>query len=50
MGMRGGQPQPQQIGPKREVKWLVAAESDAPLKIVATSQKGGTVVKELAVR
>jgi hypothetical protein len=50
MGMRGGQPQPQQTGPKREVKWLVAVQGDAPLKIVATSQKGGTVVRELAVR
>jgi len=50
MGMRGGQQQPQQTGPKREIKWLVAIQGDAPLKIVATSQKGGTVVKELAVR
>ncbi len=50
MGMRGGQTQPQQTGPKREVKWLVAVEGDTPLKIVATSQKGGTVVKELSIR
>jgi len=50
MGQRGMQVQPQQTGPKREVKWLVAVESEAPLKIVAASQKGGTVVKELAVR
>jgi hypothetical protein len=32
------------------VRWLVSVEGDAPLKIVATSEKGGTAVKELAVR
>lgn len=55
MGQRGqfgarAQQQPQQTGPKREVKWLVAVEGDTPLKIVATSEKGGTVVKELVVK
>jgi hypothetical protein len=54
MGQRGmgtrGQEQPQQTGPRREVKWLVAVEGDAPLTVVATSQKGGTVAKEIAVR
>jgi hypothetical protein len=49
-GARGGAAAPVQTGPRREVKWLVAVEGDAPLKIVVTSQKGGTVVKELAVR
>ena len=34
---------------KREVSWLVTVEGDMPLKIVLTSQKGGTVVKELKV-
>jgi hypothetical protein len=48
MGARPAQPQP--TGPKREVKWLVAIEGDTPLKIVVTSQKGGTAVKELAVK
>jgi len=44
------QTQPQQTSPRREVKWLVAVESDAPLKIVVTSQKGGTAFKELVIR
>ena len=38
-----------QKGPKREMKWLVAVEGNSPLKIVVTSQKGGTVVKELSI-
>jgi len=42
--------QPQPTGPRREVKWLVAVEGAAPLKVIVTSQKGGTVVKELAVK
>jgi hypothetical protein len=50
-GMRGGGGGgPQQAGPRREVKWLVAVEGDAPLKVVVTSEKGGTAVKELAVK
>jgi len=49
-GARGGAAQPAQTGPRREVKWLVAVEGDAPLKVVVTSQKGGTAVKDLAVR
>ncbi|MCP4725514.1 MAG: hypothetical protein GY863_10780 [bacterium] len=35
-------------GNKAEVKWLIAVEDDAPIKIVVTSQKGGTKVKELS--
>jgi hypothetical protein len=38
-----------QTGPKRTVKWLVAVEGNSPLKIVFTSQKGGTVVKEVSI-
>lgn len=38
-----------QKGPKREIKWLVAVEGNSPLKIVVTSQKGGTIVKELKI-
>jgi len=50
-GQRGqGAQSPQQTGPRREVKWLVAVEGDAPLKVIVTSQKGGTVVKEIAVK
>jgi len=36
-------------GNTREVTWLVAIEGDSPLKLVLTSQKGGTVVRELNV-
>jgi hypothetical protein len=38
-----------QTGPTREVKWLVAVEGDSPLKIVVSSQKGGTKVKDLSM-
>jgi len=37
-------------GSSREVTWLVAVEGDFPLKIVATSQKGGTKVKNIEIR
>jgi len=36
-------------GPKRTVTWLVAVEEGTPLKIVATSQKGGTRVEVLDI-
>jgi hypothetical protein len=51
-GQRGGAETsaPPQIGPRREVKWLVAVEGDAPLKVVATSQKGGTSVRDVVVK
>jgi hypothetical protein len=39
-----------QTGPKRTVKWLVAVEGNTPLKIVFTSQKGGTKVKDLVIQ
>lgn len=39
-----------QGGSKRTVKWLVAVEGDSPLKIVFTSQKGGTKVKDLVLQ
>lgn len=35
---------------KTEVRWLLGIKGDVPLKIVVTSQKGGTVVKELTVK
>ncbi|MFC1564877.1 M14 family metallopeptidase [candidate division KSB1 bacterium] len=35
-------------GNKAEVKWLIAVEGNAPIKIVVTSQKGGTKVKDLS--
>ena len=42
--------QKEQKGPTREVKWLIAVEGDTPLKVVVTSQKGGTKVKQLSIR
>ncbi|MBM3295327.1 MAG: hypothetical protein FJY82_12515 [Candidatus Aminicenantes bacterium] len=51
-GQRGGLETegPPQTGPRREVQWLVAVEDDAPLKVVATSQKGGTSVRDVVVK
>jgi len=37
-------------GPSRTVKWLVAVEDNTPLKVVVTSQKGGTKVMELKIK
>jgi len=37
-------------GSKREIRWLIAVEGNTPLKIVATSQKGGTKVKNLSIQ
>ncbi len=37
-------------GAKRQVKWLVAIEGSPPLKLVLSSQKGGTSVKSLEVQ
>jgi hypothetical protein len=37
-------------GSEREVTWLIALEGDSPLKIVVTSQKGGTKVKNLTIK
>jgi hypothetical protein len=47
-GGRAAQVQP--TGPRREVKWLVAVEGDSPLKVVVSSQKGGTAVKDLTLK
>ncbi len=54
-GQRGqqrgqGARQQQQLGPnQREVKWLIAVEGDTTLKVIITSQKGGTKVQELEI-
>ena len=48
--MGGGQQQAARAGNIREVKWLVAIEGNVPLKVVATSQKGGTAVREITPR
>ncbi|MFC1554688.1 M14 family metallopeptidase [candidate division KSB1 bacterium] len=44
------QAQPASQGNRREVKWLLAIEGDTSLKVVVTSQKGGTKVQELTIR
>jgi hypothetical protein len=48
-GSRFQPTQVNQLGPKRTVRWLIAVEGNSPLKIVFTSQKGGTKVKEVAL-
>jgi hypothetical protein len=51
--MRRERLQPAEVkkgGAKREVKWLIAVQGDAPLKVVVTSQKGGTRVKSLSIQ
>ena len=35
---------------KRQVTWIIAVEEAVPLKIILSSQKGGTKVKELSIR
>ncbi len=37
-------------GPSRTATWIVAVEDNTPLKVVVTSQKGGTKVKEIKVQ
>ncbi|MCJ7629900.1 MAG: M14 family metallopeptidase [Longimicrobiales bacterium] len=44
------QQQAPQTGNTREVTWLVSIEGNSPLKLVLTSQKGGTKTRELTVR
>lgn len=46
----GGQQAEPQTGNTREVTWLVSIEGNSPLKLVLTSQKGGTKVHNLTVR
>jgi hypothetical protein len=47
---RGEEPKKPQMGSTRKVKWLVGIEGNSPLKVVVTSQKGGTQVKTLTVK
>jgi hypothetical protein len=50
---RGAAPGPTQVrqgGARREVRWLVAVEGDPALKVVVSSQKGGTKVETLKVQ
>ena len=39
-----------QSGSSRTLSWLIAVEGDAPLKLVLTSQKGGTTVQDVVVQ
>jgi hypothetical protein len=39
-----------QAGGQRVVTWLVAIDGDTPLKLALTSQKGGTVVRDVAIQ
>jgi hypothetical protein len=39
-----------QSGSSRTVSWLVAVEGDTPLKLVLSSQKGGTTVQDLVIQ
>ncbi len=47
---RGEEPEKPQMGSTREVKWLVSVEGNTPLKVVVTSQRGGTQVKTLTIK
>jgi hypothetical protein len=49
-GRGGAAQQAAGTGNTREVTWLVSIEGSSPLKLVLTSQKGGTKVRELTVR
>lgn len=44
------QKKPMPKGPKRNVKWVIGVEGNPPLKIVATSQKGGTKVVDIPIK
>jgi hypothetical protein len=46
----GAQQAAPQTGNSREVTWLISMEGNSPLKLVLTSQKGGTKVRNLTVR
>ena len=37
-------------GNTRTVRWLIALEGDAPIQLVLSSQKGGTVVTQVPIR
>jgi hypothetical protein len=50
MGMGAAPQTTDQTGNTREVTWLIAVEGNTPLKIVLTSQKGGTHVRDLSIR
>lgn len=50
--MRQPQREPTRVkqkGPSRTVTWVVAVEENAPLKVVVTSQKGGTKMEHIVI-
>jgi len=52
-GRRGGASGPtevRQTGSRREVTWLVGMKGDTPLRVVVSSQKGGTQVRDVKVQ
>ena len=51
-GQRGQAAQEQTPPPpnQRQVRWLIAVEGDVPLKVIASSQRGGTDLQELTIR
>ncbi|MBD3414505.1 MAG: hypothetical protein GF421_08760 [Candidatus Aminicenantes bacterium] len=44
------QQEPEASRPKRNVKWLIKVQGNTPLKIIATSQKGGTQMAEVPIK
>jgi len=44
------QKKPSPQGPKRNIKWLIGVEGNSSLKIVVTSQKGGTKMVEVPIQ
>ncbi|MFC1783107.1 M14 family metallopeptidase [Planctomycetota bacterium] len=50
-GQAAGAQEPAPPAPnQRQVRWLIAVEGDVPLKVIASSQRGGTDVEELTIR
>jgi hypothetical protein len=49
-GRGGGATQVRQTGPRRTVTWLVAVKGNSPLRVVVSSQKGGTQVATVKVQ
>jgi len=50
MQSMGMSDEPAAAGNVREVEWLVAIEGNVPLKVIVTSQKGGTQVRDVPIR
>ena len=49
-GRGGGATQVREGGARRTVTWLVAVNGNAPLRVVVSSQKGGTQVATVKVQ